>query len=57
LFVIYIRMDNEAQEEFNQAEADLRRLRRDKQLPPLMELKLAYLEALLTDSQTKHDVG
>lgn len=27
---------SEAQEEMKQAEADLRRLRKDKQLPPLM---------------------
>jgi hypothetical protein len=35
-------------DDVKQAMADLRRLQRDKQLPPLMELKLAYLQALVT---------
>jgi len=47
----------EAQDELRQAEADLRRLKKDMQLPPLMEFKLTYLSALLNQSNSKQDFG
>lgn len=38
------------EERFKQAEADFRRLQKDQQLPPLMELKLAFLKALIAEA-------
>jgi hypothetical protein len=45
------------EEQFKQAEADFRRLQKDQQLPPLMELKLAFLKALIAKAPEAHDIG
>lgn len=42
---------------FKQAQADFRRLQKDHQLPPLMELKLALLKALVTKAPETHDIA
>ena len=42
---------------FKQAEVDFRKLQKDQQLPPLMELKLALLKALISNAPEIHDIA
>lgn len=50
-------MKSDGADELKQAQADFRRLQKDQQLPPLMQLKLAFLQALLNEVHNSNDFG
>lgn len=50
-------MKSDGADELKQAQADFRRLQKDQQLPPLMQLKLAFLQALLNEAHNSNDFG
>lgn len=56
LLVVLI-MEKGTPDEMSQAQQDLRRLKQEQKLPPLMEFKLCFLMALLQNSPERGEIG
>ena len=50
-------MEKGKPDEMSQAQQDLRRLKQEQKLPPLMEFKLCFLMALLQNSPERGEIG